>query len=194
MNDDDRASGDFGGRMQQAAAAARVDDLVVIGFLVPVMLTVFAVVDAHELDSGGVEASLNAVVWLGFGTIALFRIQPWRPRHEIARLRVRLWNHSLWGWIYAALLALTSPLYEWTTSDTTDTRTMAGQFWHEVADAIPLLDVPESLGWGDPLPDHPIAVGVIFLMARVVTLLVIVQVIRYEWDQFETRRGPPPSA
>jgi hypothetical protein len=57
-----------------------------------------------------------------------------------------------------------------------------------VGDSIPLLDVPETIGWHDPLPSYPVAVGALFLLARIATLLVILTIVVVDWENFTAGR------
>lgn len=107
------------------AARAAGGCFLFVGFLVPIIVTALAVIDASELSSGNVPALVNAVLWIGFGALALILIKPWGS-HDERPLTTRLWIYGNWGWVFGALLAIAGPTFEWTSSAVTDTRTLAG--------------------------------------------------------------------
>ena len=160
----------------------------VFSLMPPIAVTVFALVDASEVTSRSLARIPNMLFWLSVAAAALIVIRPWSHRERLGPTRSRFAIYSLWGWVLGGLLAVSLPVYGWTASTEADSRLLAGQFWHEVAESIPLLDLPSTIGWQDPVPEYPIAVGAVFLAARIATLLVVSTIVVVEWKIFASRQ------
>jgi hypothetical protein len=56
-----------------------------------------------------------------------------------------------------------------------------GKAVYEILDAIPILKIPSTLGWEDPIPDPAAAGGIIFLLLKLVVIVALAGLFSKLW-------------
>jgi hypothetical protein len=63
------------------------------------------------------------------------------------------------------------------------------KFAREAADVVPVIKIPDSLGWPDPLPKAAIALGVQVLLFRLIFGLLILGSLKLVYDVWRKGKG-----
>lgn len=151
------------------------------------------VVIALTLPAGGLWLALAWLatawlLWLGGGFVYAAEFwrewAPWRPRPPLSRLSRILTHGVVVLTLTAVFTAVTADLYErglLTTEPPVDDQlvlTVFAYYAWSLLDAVPVLEIPDTLNWSRPANFTDIPSGMLLLAYKLLVIIPVVGVIR----------------